>query len=206
MPNKTILPRSESGGTCSTDTSDYGESEDLPADETRFRAGDLACFKLRVDFSSSTQTRNPQVIDFLPPGFTFVVGSVQPTSDNTAPYAPRAGATYVAFDIGTAAQGGRYVLPGAVFEVVVQALVLRGAPGPGDQVRRNLMKLGIEDTAGVRQSYRDTLALRSPRRRRCGSSRASRRVDVPASGPNGPNSNADGVPSRAGRWRPSGST
>ena len=105
VPNKTMLPRSQSGGTCSTATSAYDESENLPADETRFRAGDLACFKLRVDFSSATQTRNPQVVDFLPPGFTFVVGSVQPTSDNTAPFTPRAGATYVAFDIGTAAPG-----------------------------------------------------------------------------------------------------
>ena len=193
VPNKTILPRSESGGTCSTDTDAYDESEDLPADETRFRAGDLACFKLRVDFSRSTQTRNPQVIDFLPPGFTFVVGSVQPTSDNTAPFAPRAGATYVAFDIGTAAQGGRFVLPGAVFEVVVQALVLRGAPGPGDQVRRNLMKLGIEDTAGVRQSYRDTLPLSVTPPPPLRVVKGVEGVDVPANGPNGPNSNADGV-------------
>ena len=198
VPNKTILPRSESGGTCSTDTSDYGESEDLPADETRFRAGDLACFKLRVDFSSSTQTRNPQVIDFLPPGFTFVVGSVQPTSDNTAPFAPRAGATYVAFDIGTAGQGGRFVLPGAVFEVVVQALVLRGAPGPGDQVRRNLMKLGIEDTAGVRQSYRDTLPLSVTPPPPLRVVKGVEGVDVPANGPNGPNSNADGVTVQGG--------
>jgi uncharacterized repeat protein (TIGR01451 family) len=193
VPNKTMLPRSESGGTCSTDGTDYDESENLPADETRFRAGDLACFKLRVDFSSSTQTRNPQVVDFLPPGFAFVAGSVQSTSDNTAPFAPRAGATYVAFDIGTAAQGGRYVLPGAVFEVVIQALVLRGAPGPADQVRRNLMKLGIEDTAGVRQSFRDTLSLSVTPPPPLRVVKGVEAVDVPASGPNGPNSNVDGV-------------
>ena len=158
----------------------------------------MACFKLRVDFSNATQTRNPQVVDFLPPGFAFVAGSVQTTADNTAPFTPRAGATYVAFDIGTPAQGGRYVLPGAVFEVVIQALVLRGAPGPGDQVRRNLMKLGIEDTAGVRQSFRDTLNLSVTPPPPLRVVKGVEAVDLPANGPNGPNSNVDGVAVQGG--------
>ena len=199
VPNKTMLARSESGGTCPTDTAAYAESTDLPADETRFRAGDLACFALRVDFSNSTQTRNPQVIDFLPPGFTFVPGSAQPTPENSAPFTLRVPAiTAVAFDIGTQTPSGRYVNPGAVFEVVIQALVVRGAPGPAVQTRTNLMKLGIQDTAGVRQSYRDTVALTVTPPPPLRVVKGVEGVDVPANGPNGPNSNADGVTVQGG--------
>ena len=98
------------------------------------------------------------------------------------------------------------MLPGAVFEVVVQALVLRGAPGPGDQVRRNLMKLGIEDTAGVRQSYRDTLTLSVTPPPPLRVVKGVKSVDVPGSGPNGPNSNIDGVAVQGGSVATSGST
>ena len=198
VPNKTVLARSQSGGTCPTDTSAYRESADLPADETRFRAGDLVCFALRVDFSNATQTRNPQVIDFLPPGFTFVPGSVQGTPAGTAPYAVRASATAVAFDIGTDTPSGRYVAPGAVFEAVLQALVVRGAPGPGVQTRTNLMKLGIQDTAGVRQSYRDTVGLTITPPPPLRVVKGVEGVDAPANGPNGPDSNVDGVAVQGG--------
>lgn len=198
VPNKTMLARSQSGGTCPTDTSAYRESADLPADETRFRAGDLVCFALRVDFSNSTQTRNPQVIDFLPSGFVAVSGSARPTPDNTAPFATRGALTAVAFDIGTDSPSGRYVAPGAVFEVVLQALVLRGAPGPGDQTRTNLMKLGIQDTAGVRQSYRDTVELSVTPPPPVRVVKGVEAVDVPVNGPNGPNSNIDGVTVQGG--------
>ncbi|HYN67971.1 MAG TPA: hypothetical protein VES93_13860, partial [Ornithinibacter sp.] len=198
VPNKTMLARSLSGGTCPTDTSAYRESADLPADEIRFRAGDLVCFALRVDFSTSTQTRNPQVIDFLPSGFVAVAGSARATPANTAPFATRGLLTAVAFNIGTPADTGRYVPPGAVFEVVLQAAVLRGAPGPGVQTRTNLMKLGIQDTAGVRQSYRDTVDLTVTPPPPLRVVKGVEGVDVPVNGPNGPNSNVDGVAVQGG--------
>ena len=197
-PDKTMLARSLSGGTCPTDTSAYRESEALPAEETRFRQGDLACFALRVDFSNATQTRNPQVIDFLPPGFV-VEGT--PRRRPATPHRSRSavGHSPPSRSPSAAPPTGRYVQPGAVFEVVLQARAITSAPGPGAQLLgSNLMKLGIEDTAGVRQSFRDktSLALTPPP-----PLRVVKGVDAvnvppnpaPPATSNGPNSNVDGV-------------
>ena len=198
VPDKTMLARSLSGGTCPTDTSAYRESTDLPDVESAFRAGDLACFALRVDFSDQTQTRNPQVIDFLPPGFELVTGSVQATPANTATYTVGGTPTSVAFAIGASTAFGRYVPPGAVFEAVLQARVLLGAPGPGAQARANLMKLGIEDTAGTRRSFRDAVPLTVTPPPPLRVVKGVESVDVPAFGPSGPNSLADGVAVQGG--------
>ncbi len=192
--DKTVLPRSQSGGTCSTDAADYGAPGDFAPGETAFREGDRACFALRVDFSGATQTRNARAADFLPDGFTVVAGSLTATSANDVPYDVASdGPSSVVLDLGVDAPGGRYVLQGAVLEVVFQAEVVAAAPGPAAETRQNLLKLSFEDTLGQSTSYRDNVPLVLLPPPPLSVVKGVEAVDDPGNGPNGPGSNVDGV-------------
>jgi fimbrial isopeptide formation D2 family protein/uncharacterized repeat protein (TIGR01451 family) len=71
--DKEVLPRTNvTGGAsdCATHSTEYVEdSKTVPA--PTFQLGDYVCFKLIVNFSSSAETRNAQVQDFVPVGTTF---------------------------------------------------------------------------------------------------------------------------------------
>ncbi len=48
-----------------------------------FRNGSIACFLLRVEFPSESQTKNPVVTDFLPAGTSYVANSAVVTANST---------------------------------------------------------------------------------------------------------------------------
>ena len=121
-----MLARSLSGGTCPTDTSAYRRERRPPGRESGSAPATCACFALRVDFSGPTQTRNPQVIDFLPPGFELRARvRADLTGEHGHVHRGRHPRPRSPSPSGPASAFGRYVPPGAVFEVVLQARVLR---------------------------------------------------------------------------------
>ena len=76
---KTLRPRdagSLAPGPVSCPTTDpdavYIDSDDVPPSEQiaklGYRRGDIVCFRLRANFDTHANTRNPVIVDFLPPG------------------------------------------------------------------------------------------------------------------------------------------
>lgn len=197
---KLIAPRSLSGGTCPTDVSVYGEPSSFPPDETVFRKGDRVCYLLTVEFSDLTETRNPLVTDFLPPAMTYVAGSAVAASTNAgAPFTVASTSTAVQFTVGTTRPGGnRFVDPGAVFAAVLQADVTTAAPGTTALTRSNLMKVRVENSAGIAETFRDSLVMEGAPVPPVQVVKGVESVDVPSTGPNGPNTNVDGSEVRSG--------
>ena len=197
--DKTIGPRSMAG-VCGTDGTGYGEPSSFAPSETKFGKGDVVCFKLRIDFDSLTKTRNPVVTDFLPVGTEYVAGSaVATTNDQRAPAVLTTTADSLTWTLGTTAgSGAKYVDLGAVFEWVFAVRVTDAAPVGSPDILGNSMKLRTEDSAGRGRSYRDevdfTIVPAAPLR----VVKGVQSVDSPAAGPNGLNSNVDGLPVREG--------
>ncbi|GIG22363.1 hypothetical protein Cch01nite_30870 [Cellulomonas chitinilytica] len=201
LVDKLVAPRSLSGGTCPTSLADYGEPGDpgLPAAETSYREGDLACFALRVDFSDETQTRNPVVADFLPPAMEYVDGSaVEADEASGAPFTVQATPSTVIFDIGTVVGDARFAAAGAVFAVVLQARVVESAPGTTAEVQPNLLKGTGDNSAGQSQAFRDELDVLIGPIAPLSLVKGVESVDQPPNGPNGVNSDVDGVDVRLG--------
>lgn len=198
--DKLIAPRSISGGTCPTDAGVYGEPAAFAPEETLFLKGDRVCYLLTANFSPLTETRNPQVTDFLPPGMTYVNGSATAAATNAdAPFTVTSSTSAVQFLIGTPGPAGnRFVDPGAVFAVVIQANVTRAAPGTTALTRSNLMKLRAENSAGITETLRDSLVMQGAPVPPVQVVKGVESVDAPASGPNPANSNVDGSEVRAG--------
>ena len=187
--DKLIAPRSLSGGTCPTDVSVYGEPAAFAPDETLFRKGDRVCYLLTVHFSGLTETRNPQVTDFLPPAMTYVAGPRRRRATNAgAPFTvPSTRQRPCSSSIGTAGPAGnRFVDPGAVFAAVIQANVTDGsardhgpdAVEPHEAARR---ELGRHRTDVPRQPGDERRAGATRR----GWSRVSSPSTHPPTGPNG---------------------
>ena len=81
-----------------------------------------------------------------------------------------------AVPIGTGGLGGnRFVDAGAVFAAVIQANVTTAAPGTTALTRSNLMKLRAENSAGIAQTFRDSLVA-ADRTGPAGAGRQGRRV------------------------------
>ncbi len=197
--DKTIGPRSMAG-VCGTDGTGYGEPSSFAPSETKFGKGDVVCFKLRIDFDTLTKTRNPVVTDFLPVGTEYVAGSaVATTNDQRAPAVLATTADSLTWTLGTAAgSGAKYVDLGAVFEWVLAVRVTDAAPVGSPDILGNSMKLRTEDSAGRGRSYRDevdfTIVPAAPLR----VVKGVLSVSSPAAGPNGLNSDVDGLPVREG--------
>lgn len=198
--DKTILPRSESGQTCGTDGSGYGEPGDFPADETQFGKGDRLCFKIRVDFSDQAATRDPALVDFLPTGTSYEPGSMTPTTNNTVQFLEFNEAEVVAgtrppiWVLGEEqADGNRYVDLGAVFEVTLAATVEENAAGPAPDLTGNLVKMRTEDREGRSHSYRDDVPVSIAPAPPVTIIKGVAAVDDPADGPNGPDVDGSSV-------------
>ena len=192
--DKLVAPRSASSGTCPTSIADYGEPGDFPAAETALGRGDLICFALVARFPARQQTRNPQVTDYLPPGFSYVAGSAQQADEAVdAPFTVASGATTVRFAIGANQNGGRYVPAGAVFATVLQAQLTQTPTGTSPLQRSNLMKLVVANSSNATQSYRDSLALTVVPVAPLGVVKGVESVDDPSFGPADANSDEDGV-------------
>ncbi len=144
--------------TCSTSAAAY--RDDVPANDPSlaFDEGDRVCFLVRVEFSTTNNTKNPVVTDFLPAGMTYEAGSAQLTAANTAT-ATLATTDPLSWTLGTVQSGTRFVPAGAVFEVRFAAIV--GAPpaGPAPDLTANLAKFQFQNTSGVVNSLRDAVDL-----------------------------------------------
>ena len=124
-----------------------------------FRKGDVICFKLRVDFPKTIDTKNAVVTDFPPVGTEFVVDNAPETgnnkfavtTNNTVPVSADLSPTKFVLTLGT----GGFVAKDGVFEATFAVRVLAPGTGTKPEITGNLMKMRAENTAGVAQSYRD---------------------------------------------------
>jgi uncharacterized repeat protein (TIGR01451 family)/fimbrial isopeptide formation D2 family protein len=196
--DKTIGPRSQNG-VCGTDGAGYGEPSSFPAAQTQFRKGDVICFKLRVDFPTLTRTRNPVITDFLPAGTQYVPGSaVATTNDRRSSAVLTATADSLSWRLGDQVGGNRFVDLGATFEWVFAVTVTNAAPVGNPDILGNAMKLRAEDSSGRGRSYRDQVDFTVVPAAPVSVLKGIQSIDVPAAGPNGLNSNVDGLPVREG--------
>ncbi|MGN8551536.1 UNVERIFIED_CONTAM: DUF11 domain-containing protein [Microbacterium sp. SLM126] len=141
------------GVTCATAPA----GEYVASDGPRLQLGDLACFRIRIDFTSGASTRNPILADFLPPGTEFVSWAEGP--GNTAD-AERV-STGARWLLGTPnPDGSRYVPAGGVSVVDILARVT-AVPGAGDDIdiTGNLAKLRYVSSEGTVRAARDEVDL-----------------------------------------------
>ncbi|MEO6822656.1 MAG: isopeptide-forming domain-containing fimbrial protein, partial [Candidatus Nanopelagicales bacterium] len=160
---KTTLPNTEAPYQCAA--TGYGDSTSLPAAQTMFHQGDRICFRLRVDFPSGTNTRNPIVTDFLPVGTAYEAGSAKLTANNTVPSADvsfneaaasaPANPANPAWTLGNTVGANRFVAKGAVFEAQLSAIVTGTSVSRTINITDNLMKFMAQNSAG------DPISLRA---------------------------------------------
>ncbi|MBF6621087.1 MAG: isopeptide-forming domain-containing fimbrial protein [Patulibacter sp.] len=118
--------------------------------------GDRICWRLRVDFSSTVDTGEPEIRDFIPAGLAYEPGSAQPTSRNTI-----AGVTvddsaavsdrvlaWELTDVDTANQVFEWTFATTVATSVMPVAAEQTLTG-------NLMKLAYRNTGGETFSLRD---------------------------------------------------
>ena len=180
---------------CGTDGTGYGEPT-AGDPEYQFRKGDRICFKLRVNFAPTVYTRDPVVTDFLPVGTSYVPGSMVLTIANREPSAfdeGKALAGELTWTVGTTRNGVRYANPGGVFEAVFSVLVDDPAPPGTVDILGNAMKLRTVDAQGRAQSLRDLLDFEIVPAVPLRVLKGVEQVDTPTNGPNGVNSNVDGI-------------
>ncbi|MEO9237690.1 MAG: DUF11 domain-containing protein, partial [Jatrophihabitantaceae bacterium] len=140
--------------TCSSAT--YGTTNPV------FTKGDRACFQITVPFSSTNQTRNAVLTDFLPDNTSYEAGSISYPAGNTVD------PTQISFDTTGAAAGalswaigamtgdGSTQVPvGKVFVAQFSVLILDSAAGPAPDKPGNIVKLRSTDSAGNARSLRD---------------------------------------------------
>lgn len=125
--------------------------------------GDQVCWKLRVEFPTSLDTRSQDVFDLLPHGLEYVDGSAQPTAANTVAINEVDGS--VPGRIRWAIGDGDLIDRGnQVFEVTFQSTVGSVAGHASGDVEGNLLKFSYENTAGTAFTLRDRtdFALKLP--------------------------------------------
>lgn len=135
-------------------------SDPLPA----YQRGDYVCFELTVAFSTSTQTRNAAIVDFVPPGTTYKGFAVDPAQttvvtalDGTEAKDP-AGQNLkpAAWRLGTTTDNTSwFVDKGATATIYVLVEITDSLNPLGIDITGNLMKYRQESTSG------SVLALRS---------------------------------------------
>ena len=133
-------------------------------DRFTFRNGSIACFLLRVEFPSQSQTKNPVVTDFLPAGTSYVANSAVVTANSSlkppgdVSFAPSSDPTGpLVWNVGVTSGGNRFAPKGAVFEVVFAVSIDGAAAGSTPDIVGNLMKFRSENSAGQAISLRDQL-------------------------------------------------
>jgi len=111
-----------------------------------FRPGDQVCYRLRIEFPDSVDTRDVVVTDFLPPNTTYVPGSAAYVGGNTAPVVtptldPEDG-RFLTWNEGD-------VDISDVFEAVI-AVTVQSTPSLSDEdITENLLKLRYANTPGA---------------------------------------------------------
>lgn len=127
-----------------------------------FAKGDRACFQLTVPFSTTNQTRNAVVTDFLPDNTSYEAGSVTYPAGNTVDPAQiqfdasGAATGALSWKVGaTTGDGSTEVPVGRVFVAQFSVLILDAASGPAPDKPGNIVKLRTTNSAGVASSLRD---------------------------------------------------
>ena len=127
-----------------------------------FAKGDRVCFQISVPFSTTNQTRNAVVTDFLPDNTSYETGSVTYPAANTVDPAQinfdTAGAAsgQLSWKLGAVTGDGSTQVPvGKVFVAQFSVLILDAATGPTPDKPGNIVKLRSTNSAGVTQSLRD---------------------------------------------------
>ena len=165
--SKLILSRPAPTGTpvdCAAAPDAAYSAASTPETTPTYQLGDTICFKLTVAFSSSTQTRNAVVTDFVPVGTTFAGYQVAPTSGvpnaqvtavpGTEAASP-AGDKPASWLIGEEQSGGRFVAMGTTLTLFVTAIVNAPSTTSGIDITANLMKYRQESTTGTVLALRD---------------------------------------------------
>ena len=133
----------------------------LTPDQIAFRKGSDACFLLRVEFPSQSQTRNPVVTDFVPAGTSYVTGSAVITDNSTLTGGDVAfsldSAGNPVWAVGVPSAGNRFAPKSAVFEAVLAVSIDEAAEGDTPDIVGNLMKFRSENSVGQAISLRDEL-------------------------------------------------
>ncbi len=126
-----------------------------------FVKGDRVCFQVSVPFSTSNQTRNAVLTDFLPPNTSYEPGSVSYPAGNTVDPAQinfdTAGAATGALSwaIGASQPDGSTEVPaGKVFVAQFSVLVNGAATGPAPDKPGNIVKLRTANSADDARSLR----------------------------------------------------
>ncbi len=187
-------------GTLTCAGATYIDTTTSPDNRPVYKLGDRVCFKLRVDFPTSIETRNPVVTDVLPATLDYEAGSVAAGPANTVDTsfneaAAVAGTAYPTWLVGTPNGANRYVLPGGVFEQVFSAVVNRDAvAGAPFTIQGNIMKLRAVSTPGSAFSLRAEADLKIAAGPRLAITKGVAGIAAPYS--NGPN--VDNVQVKAG--------
>ena len=158
--DKEVLPRTDvSGGAsdCAAHASQY--VEDSSATAPVFQLGDYVCFKLTVVFSSSTQTKNAQVSDFVPTQTSFndwVYGTESTVPAGQVAFSdPTSGLP--TWKLGATEGSGTdtFVAKGSTLVLYVSTLVTSASPTAGVDLTGNLMKYRQVNTDGTVLALRD---------------------------------------------------
>ena len=142
------------GQTCASATAGEYVNQGGPL----LQLGDLACFRIRVDFSEGSSTRDVVVSDFLPPGTELIEWADGPgnTVAVTQPVP-----TSLQWAVGTPGPGSaRYVAPGGVLVLDI-LLRVNDVPEAGESadLTGNLAKLRFTGAGGRVVSARDDVDL-----------------------------------------------
>jgi len=161
--SKRILPRTlgiASAADCAAPAhaDDYVSNDTATAGFPVFQLGDRICFELQVNFSSSTQTRDAEITDFVPVGTSYDGYAVSATSgvpENQVGAPDTSAANAPVWKIGAPQGDATFVSKGATLTMFVSAIVSAPATGPLPQLTGNLMKYRQASTSGAVLSLRD---------------------------------------------------
>lgn len=129
-----------------------------------FLKGDRVCFEVTSTFSTTNDTRNPVLTDFLPANLTYEDASVTYPGTNTVPagdvrFDSTGGA--LTWTLGAAEPDGSLSVPaGSVFVARFSAIVTGPAAGPAPDKPGNIVKLRTENSQGAATSSRDQVDFR----------------------------------------------
>jgi uncharacterized repeat protein (TIGR01451 family) len=156
--DKQVLPRTTvSGGAadCATHSSEYVENT---APTPVFVLGDIVCFRLSVNFSNSSETRNAQVSDFVPVGTTYDSYVVGTEGSVPASQVTKTSAAVPTWAIGATAGSGSdlFTEKGATLVLYVAAKVTGNLPATRVDITANLMKYRQESTNNTVLALRDS--------------------------------------------------
>lgn len=162
---KLVLPRPTASGAvdCAANDGNYIDNHAYPRSGVLpvYQLGDKICFELKVAFSTSAETKNAQIQDFVPTGtsyndYSVSSSSVVPASEVSI--SQSTGADSPVFSLGATkpgdSSGALFVAKGATLTMFVSALVTSTSAHSVPDITANLMKFRQETTTGTVYSLR----------------------------------------------------